>query len=750
MRTRFWITLFLFLLPLAPASGAVPAESRTTDYPVPIREPVVRIGISTNGVTVKLSSVGDLVVVDSVTRKTVWRKVHHGDLFVVAEPPEGETLKGDRYVIQVASFSQQDNAERFAERLKQSTDKEVSVKFHEDSMVYRVRVGDFLTSDAAFQAAERLRDRGYEELWVAVDPVRLKGAARLRLVDDRYNANRVDSSVLWVFPHRPAGPMKVNDKAYRGLLEVRIDPSGRLQVINIVHIEEYLRGVVPGEMGPAVYPEIEALKAQAVAARTYVVRNLGQFRAKGFDICDTPRCQVYLGIGGEHPLTDKAIEATRGIILEYQGKPINALYTSTCGGHTENVEGVFLEQKAPYLRGVACYPERPEVIRVRRSHTRQEIRLENGASAESEIALMRILGVLLESDLDPVYLAESASPEEIRQWIHRVLRIIGKAKISANREGDPPRTLRDLSRTLVDDLGWEGRIALNYRDRDLPQVLVYADSSLLDAGEKKRFAYFLKHKIFRPFPDDTLRPDHVPSRAMVLSILHGVARSYDSLFLEKGKFLGIDSAKYLIGESMSPEKYRLSSEAYLFRKMGDRSLPVGELVLYPGDSLRFHLQNDIIDWLELKNSGSGLSDDRSSPLSRWEVRYSREKLEKILRDRFPLGTLQDLEIIKTGVSGRVTELLVKGSRGDFRIRGFRIRTALKIRETLFVLDRQFGLDGTVQDFIFSGRGWGHGVGLCQVGAYGMALREVRFDKILHHYYTQVKLRKNYGSGFSRP
>jgi stage II sporulation protein D len=98
----------------------------------------------------------------------------------------------------------------------------------------------------------------------------------------------------------------------------------------------------------------------------------------------------------------------------------------------------------------------------------------------------------------------------------------------------------------------------------------------------------------------------------------------------------------------------------------------------------------------------------------------------------------------------VTEILIRGSRGDFRMRGFRIRSALKIRETLFVVDRQFGLDGSVQDFIFTGRGWGHGVGLCQVGAYGMALRNERYDRILHHYYTGVKIRKNYGSAFSRP
>jgi stage II sporulation protein D len=91
------------------------------------------------------------------------------------------------------------------------------------------------------------------------------------------------------------------------------------------------------------------------------------------------------------------------------------------------------------------------------------------------------------------------------------------------------------------------------------------------------------------------------------------------------------------------------------------------------------------------------------------------------------------------VSGRVVEIKISGSKGTFYIRGFRIRTALGIRENLFTLDRTFGTDGQVESFIFSGKGWGHGVGLCQVGAYGMALRGKSYEDILHHYYSGVEI-----------
>ena len=64
---------------------------------------------------------------------------------------------------------------------------------------------------------------------------------------------------------------------------------------------------------------IEALKAQTVAARTYMISNLGQFSENGYDVCDTPACQVYRGAGTEHPMTDRAIEETRGLVLSFRG-----------------------------------------------------------------------------------------------------------------------------------------------------------------------------------------------------------------------------------------------------------------------------------------------------------------------------------------------------------------------------------------------------------------------------------------------
>jgi peptidoglycan hydrolase-like amidase len=137
-------------------------------------------------------------------------------------------------------------------------------------------------------------------------------------------------------PLSPTSRVQVNDRSYRGILEIFGNARNTFTVVNELPLEEYLLGVVPNELSPSTFGQLEALKAQAVAARTYIVKNMGQYRADGYDICDTDACQVYFGAGTEDPLSTRAVNETRGIVATYAGQPINALYSSTCGGRTES------------------------------------------------------------------------------------------------------------------------------------------------------------------------------------------------------------------------------------------------------------------------------------------------------------------------------------------------------------------------------------------------------------------------------
>ena len=136
---------------------------------------------------------------------------------------------------------------------------------------------------------------------------------------------------------------------YRDVIEYRPGASGGVTAVNKVELENYIRGVVPNE-SPAGWP-LEALKAQAVAARSYALGTGSGSQV--FDHYDTVASQVYGGYSSEHPRTNRAVARTTGQILRHKGEPIVAYFHSTSGGHTENNENVFSGGRPlPYIRGV--------------------------------------------------------------------------------------------------------------------------------------------------------------------------------------------------------------------------------------------------------------------------------------------------------------------------------------------------------------------------------------------------------------
>lgn len=140
-------------------------------------------------------------------------------------------------------------------------------------------------------------------------------------------------------------------RPYMGELELGVGPDGRLEVVETVELETYLRGVVPAEM-PASWP-LEALKAQAVAARSEVMANLGAGHAlEGFDFCGSEHCRAYRGSAGGMPNTDKAVAETRGRILAREAKIVPAVFSSNCGGWTEANETAWRAPAQPALRPV--------------------------------------------------------------------------------------------------------------------------------------------------------------------------------------------------------------------------------------------------------------------------------------------------------------------------------------------------------------------------------------------------------------
>jgi stage II sporulation protein D len=167
------------------------------------------------------------------------------------------------------------------------------------------------------------------------------------------------SEMIAIIANDPAGTVRVNDRTYRGVVEIVRDTAG-LTLVNRVPLESYLLGVVSAEMGRRNLAEFEALKAQAVVSRTYALRNMGRRSALGFDLHAGVADQVYAGSGSETPEGLDAVRSTRGMTLTHGGAPIDAFYYSTCGGQTADGVEAFRAASRPYLRSFPDVDENGE------------------------------------------------------------------------------------------------------------------------------------------------------------------------------------------------------------------------------------------------------------------------------------------------------------------------------------------------------------------------------------------------------
>lgn len=152
----------------------------------------------------------------------------------------------------------------------------------------------------------------------------------------------------------PAGAfVSAKNKWYRGFIFIQ-NKNKKLTVINDVELEDYLKGVVPSEM-PSGW-ELEALKAQAIAARSYALANLGKRASLGYDLKDTPEDQAYGGASAETVKTNEAVDSTCGLVLTYNTKVVPAYYSASAGGKTINASAVW-GNDLPFIRSVPSYDD---------------------------------------------------------------------------------------------------------------------------------------------------------------------------------------------------------------------------------------------------------------------------------------------------------------------------------------------------------------------------------------------------------
>lgn len=539
-------------------------------------------------------------------------------------------------------------------------------------------------------------------------------------------------------------PVRVNGKAYRGKIEVFVNSRGSLTIVNVVNLEDYLRGVVPNELG---LPALEAEKAQAVAARTYAVANINQFGAQGFDILPTTRSQVYRGYSSESQMGTQAVNETRGIVATYHGKPINALYTSTCGGRTENSENVF-EFNEPYLRGVECSLEGranfdPFLVKT----IRQPAKIDTAENLEL-VRLMSLFAVnnfqLITNQLSDDWFKETPTQSEMGNWINNIAVRLGKTFPNVSKETTKPA---ELAHTLAQMIYGDTYADTLLSESDINYQLSFDDANDIPKDRRADVAILLRDGYFTIYPDMTIKPNKSLSRAWMLRLIQQIYAKKKWLpTLQTGVTQASTDGKLVIKTGAKTGKpLNVRPDVFLFRQFGDDFYSVKEAALIGGETVNYQTNAmGEVTYLEIKPSTTTTVAEKMSPFTLWNVNLSpgavQSRLSRYVRG---IGTLYDVRIAQKGFSRRAIDLEIVGSNGTFHLKGGKIRSALRLNEQLFVLNKRYDSTGRAISYSFTGRGWGHGVGMCQYGAYGLAKMGVKYDAIVKHYYTGIDLTQAY-------
>jgi stage II sporulation protein D len=232
------------------------------------------------------------------------------------------------------------------------------------------------------------------------------------------------------------------------------------------------------------------------------------------------------------------------------------------------------------------------------------------------------------------------------------------------------------------------------------------------------------------------------TRGELAYVLYRAVRSYFDPS-HRGLFRGLDGNQVEVEENGQTRILALSGNVFLFRNQDGERSPASRLTLLGGEEISWLERQGEIRILEAYFPVNSNVLDRGSVYHRWQVRLSREELEKRIQDYYPIGRLVDLTVEERGKSKRVTKLQIAGTESQIIVTGLKIRWVLGLKDTLFTIDREYDEDGLVTYFTFSGRGWGHGVGLCQVGAFRMAQAGAGYRDILKKYYKDIKISKSY-------
>lgn len=742
-------------------------------------EPLIRIGLSTNSSSVSITTSDSQLVAFSPEEPQKYLATNRVTVSARAyRPPTFE-----QYIFEIQNIATASEANETAKDVREQTGETAQVSVEIGKSTWKVWVGAPLDSKEmadAFKA--QLVEKGFDDVVIVTETktiisedavalsqqVRNAGKSEVRSLikatggTTPTNSSYVDPSLREVIVSGPSEsakysslksvsfgssndrltPVRLNGKAYRGKLEVFVNARGSLTVVNVVPLEDYLLGVVPAELG---LPQIEAQKAQAVAARTYAVANADTYGTKGFDMVPTVYSQVYKGVSIETAMGTRAVKETRGMVATYNGKPIMAYFTSTCGGRTESSENIF-DHKEPYLVGVECSLEGrrhfdPFYIKT----IRQPAKIREEGNVEL-VRLMSVLAVngfsLTANPMSDHWFSEEPTVGEISNWLNQLASKFGKTYPNVTKETAKPA---ELARVLSSMIYTPGATDVLLTDSDVNYHLAFDDAAEIPKERRADIAMLMRDGYFTLHADTTLQPNRPFTRAQFLRLIRQIYEKKKwTPTLQSGETKASVDGRLVLRSGKTDRQLTVRPDVFLFRRFGSEMYAVKEAALVGGESVRFQLDGmGAVSYLEIEPTELPTVAENMSPFTNWTKSMSAGAVQSSLsRYVRGIGTLYDVNVKRVGYSRRPIELEIIGSNGTKTLKGGKIRSALRLKEQLFVMNKRYS-GNQVASYTFTGRGWGHGVGMCQYGAFGLAKMGVKFDEIIKHYYTGVEVTKAY-------
>jgi SpoIID/LytB domain protein len=822
--------------------------------------PIIRVALFTDVGSVSISASSDLIVSRSIEEFGEGETIASGPLRIeLRGTGESKTLVSNRgeYRVFVGSSFEVGSARKIEDRLRLEFFEPTAITFDDSKNQYVVTIGRFATRAEAEKMADRLRQASYKAPRVVASPTSetfesqtpelatdtnarvAKHKAETRAAKDidvksdrrtnqivavaagRVLASSADDLTISAGSAASAaksksetpsmlGIVRVGNKDYRGAIHFVLNPRGRINVVNALPLELYLRGVVPMEISASAYAEVEAIKAQAVASRTFALSSLGRRGAEGYDLVADSRAQVYGGVAAERELTTRAVEETRGVAAVFPNEngrlvPIQALFTANCGGRTENNEEVFGGKPLPYLRSVACINEWQSLAGrdVVTTRTLESLTARDGHSIAREVALLSVLGLTLPHRVTSHYLRNAPDQDEVKGWVEQIGRLT-KRETTVSAHGDATR-FAEFTRLVAGCVYGDGQASALLSPDEADYLLSGIRIEQLSRETRVDVAMLLRDGILRLNGENNFDGRATITRGQALEMLAGSlllksptetkssTASWKSRIpelrfgvaapAENGRFVVYDSpadeastprasslieakssshvkpsriaTKDIAKSALAPQAgsmrstqhggIEIAEAAWLFRTVGGQSYAVDRLTLIGGERVIYHLNAaGQADFLEAAISEHTASSDSSSAVAPWVERVAIEELQRRLTHaRVKVGRPALIEPLSFSGSRRIIEVEVKGDEGRARLGRSQIRTALGLKEHLFKIDRETDGHGTLVAFVFSGKGLGHGVGMCQAGAYRMAKAGSSYTAILQKYYTGIKVQEMY-------